>query len=98
VYYVTAKFVPNIKTADQQQRIISQICARILTADQQQQQLVDICTQKFLKKHKMALIPHPAYSPDLALCDFVLFPKMKQKLKESQFDTIQKIQAEPQSA
>jgi hypothetical protein len=46
----------------------------------------------------MALIPHPAYSPDLALCDFVLFPKVKWKLKESQFDTIQKIQAEPQSA
>jgi hypothetical protein len=31
----------------------------------------------------MAAIPHPPYSPDMALCDFFLFPKMKQadKLK-----------------
>ena len=27
------------------------------------------------------LIPHPAYSPDLAPCDFFLFPKLKKKIK-----------------
>jgi hypothetical protein len=41
----------------------------------------------------MALIHHPPYSPDLAPCDFFLFPKMKLKLKGHRFDTIEKIQA-----
>jgi len=41
----------------------------------------------------MAVIPHPTYSPDLAPCDFFLFPKMKLKPKGCQFDTIEEIQA-----
>jgi hypothetical protein len=44
----------------------------------------------------MAVIPHIPYSPDLAPCDFFLFPKMKLKLKGRQFDTIEEIQAESQ--
>jgi hypothetical protein len=43
----------------------------------------------------MTVIPHPPYSPDLAPCDFFLFPKMKFKLKGRRFDTIE-IQAESQ--
>jgi hypothetical protein len=43
---------------------------------------------------KMTVITHPPYSSDLAPCDFFLFPKMKQKLKERQFDTIEEIQPE----
>jgi hypothetical protein len=46
----------------------------------------------------MAVIPHPPYSPYLALCDFFLFPKMKLKLKGLQFDTTEEIQTESQSA
>jgi hypothetical protein len=38
----------------------------------------------------MAVIPRQPYSPDLAPCDFFLFPKMK--LKGSRFDTIEEIQ------
>jgi hypothetical protein len=45
----------------------------------------------------MAVITHPPYSPDLAPCDFFLFPKMKLKLKERQFDTIEEIQADSQT-
>jgi hypothetical protein len=44
----------------------------------------------------MAVISHPPYSPDLAPCDFFLFPKMKLKLEGRWFDTIQEIQAELQ--
>jgi hypothetical protein len=36
---------------------------------------------------KMAVIPHTPYSPDLAICHFSLFPKMKLKLKGHRFDT-----------
>jgi hypothetical protein len=44
----------------------------------------------------MAVIPHPPYSPDLALCDLFVCPKMKLKMKGRQFDTIEEIQAELQ--
>src|SRR5215469_6301242 len=34
-----------------------------------------VLTQQFLAKYKIAVIPHPPYSPDLAPCDFFLFQK-----------------------
>jgi hypothetical protein len=49
-----------------------------------------------MTKYKMAVIFHPPYSPDLALCDFFLFPKMKLKLKGRRFDNIEEIQTESQ--
>ena len=55
-----------------------------------------ILTHQFLVKNKIAVIPHPLYSPDLAPCDFFLFPKMKLKLKGCQFNTTEEIQAELQ--
>jgi len=54
-----------------------------------------VLTQQFLAKNKMAVIPHPPCSPDLAPC-FFLFPKMKLKLKGRRFDTIEEIQAKSQ--
>jgi hypothetical protein len=44
----------------------------------------------------MAVIRYPPYSPDLAPCDFFLFPKMKLKPKGCQFDAIEQIQAKLQ--
>jgi len=55
-----------------------------------------VLTHKFLAKNKIAVIPHPPCSPDLAPCNFFLFPKMKLKLKGRRFDTITEIQAETQ--
>lgn len=51
-------------------------------------------TTNFLAKNKMTVVPHPPYSPDLAPCDFALFPKLKIKLKGRRFDTIEEIQEE----
>jgi hypothetical protein len=56
--------------------VAAKFVPRILKADQKQQQ--------FLIKHKMAVIPHPLYSSDLAPCEFLQFPKMKLKLKGCQ--------------
>ncbi|PNF14609.1 hypothetical protein B7P43_G12122 [Cryptotermes secundus] len=53
--------------------------------------------QEILAKNKMAVVPHPPYSPDLAPCDFLLFHKMKIKLKGRRFDTVEEIQAEMQT-
>ena len=55
-----------------------------------------ILTHQFLAKNKITVIPHPPYSPDLAPCDFFIFPKLKLKLKGCQFDTTEEIQAESQ--
>jgi hypothetical protein len=53
-----------------------------------------VLTQQFLAKNQMATILHPLYSPDLALCDFFLFPNLKLKLKVRRFDVIEEIKAE----
>jgi hypothetical protein len=53
--------------------------------------------QELLPKNMMKVVPHPQHSPDLAPCDFLLFPKMKTKLKGQRFDTVEDIQAETQT-
>ncbi|GBN04327.1 hypothetical protein AVEN_49198-1 [Araneus ventricosus] len=36
-----------------------------------------VVTQKLLEQFKWDVSDHPAYSPDLATCDFHLFPELK---------------------
>ena len=36
-------------------------------------------------------VPHPPYSPDLAPCDFWLFPKLKKKLRGFRYETIEEM-------
>jgi hypothetical protein len=55
-----------------------------------------LAVQHFLASKNMTVVPHLPYSPDLAPCDFFLFPKMKIKLKGRRFDTVEEIQAESQ--
>jgi len=38
-------------------------------------------------------LPHPPYSPDLAPCDFFLFPKLKTHLKGYHFGTVENVPA-----
>jgi hypothetical protein len=44
----------------------------------------------------MVIVPHRPYSPDLAPCDFALFPELKMKLKGRHFETVSDIQRESQ--
>ncbi len=44
-------------------------------------------TLDFLAERGVQLVTHPPYSPDLAPCDFFLFPKMKERLRGKQFQT-----------
>ena len=48
--------------------------------------------QEFLAKKNIPVLPHPPYSPDLAPCDFYLFPKLKLKLKGHHFGMMENIQ------
>jgi len=55
-----------------------------------------LVVREILTKNNMTTVPHPAYSPDLAPCNFYMFPKMKLWLKRRRFVSIQEIQAESQ--
>jgi hypothetical protein len=43
-----------------------------------------MASSQCIDKHDMFQILHPLYSPDLAPCDFYLFPMVKRKLKSAQ--------------
>ena len=55
----------------------------------------------FLSKNNTALVRQPPYSPDLAPCDFLLFPKLKITLKRTRFQSrkniVEKMTKEPRS-
>ena len=47
----------------------------------------------FLTKHTITVLEHPPYSPDLAPCDFFLFPKIQSALKGTRFKYIDAVKA-----
>ena len=48
---------------------------------------------QFLSNKNSTVCPHPPYLPDLAPCDFWLFPKVKMTKKGKRFESIQDIKA-----
>ncbi|VVC26015.1 DDE superfamily endonuclease domain [Cinara cedri] len=44
--------------------------------------------REFLASKNVLMIPHPPYSPDLAPCDFFLFPRLKSTLKSHRFQDV----------
>jgi len=52
-----------------------------------------VTTNEFLSKHNIPSLPHPPYSPDLAPCDFFLFPQLKKTMNGRRFDCVEDIQA-----
>jgi hypothetical protein len=51
-----------------------------------------LSVQRFLVAKNMAVVPHLSYLPDLAPCDFFLFPRMKSKLKGRRLQDVTEIQ------
>jgi len=51
-----------------------------------------LVVKAFLAQKGVTVLDHPPYSPDLAPCDFWLFPKLKMKMKGQFFDDIPDIQ------
>lgn len=45
----------------------------------------------YLEQEKVNILPHPPYSPDLAPCDFFLFPKIKKELKNKKFESVENL-------
>jgi len=50
-----------------------------------------LSVQQFLAKNNMTVIPLPPCSPDLAPCDFFLFPLMKGQMKGKRFADVSKV-------
>ena len=50
-----------------------------------------LSVQQFLAKNNMTVINQPPYSPDLAPCDFFLFPRMKRQMKGKSFADISEV-------
>jgi [histone H3]-lysine36 N-dimethyltransferase SETMAR len=46
---------------------------------------------QFLTKNVIKPIVHPSFSPDLASCDFFLFPRLKKNMKGKRFDTVEEV-------
>jgi len=47
--------------------------------------------QQFLAKHGTSQLQQPPYSPDLAPCDFFLFPRLKKVMKGRRFEATEDI-------
>lgn len=48
-------------------------------------------TQDTIRKLGFEILEHPAYSPDLAPCDFFLFPTLKNVLRGKHFDDVNEL-------
>jgi len=50
-----------------------------------------LSVRQFLTKNGMTTASHTPYSPDLAPCDFFLFPRMKRDLKGKRFQNMEEV-------
>ena len=53
-----------------------------------------LLVRTFLAKNNTVIMPQPPYSPDLAPCEFFLFPRLKRPVKGRRFPTIEEIKTE----
>ena len=52
-----------------------------------------LSVKQFLANKNITLLEHPPYSPDLAPCNFCLFPKIKSVLKGTHFVSVENVKA-----
>ena len=52
-----------------------------------------LSVKRYLAKNNIPVMEHPPYSPDLAPCDFFLFPKIKSALKGTRFESVDAVKA-----
>jgi hypothetical protein len=54
--------------------------------------------RQFLTKNGTTTASHTSYSPDLAPCDFFLFPRMKRYLKGKRFQNVEEMRGKTTEA
>jgi len=52
-----------------------------------------LSVKQFLANKNIVVLKHSPYSPDLAPCDFSLFPKIKSVLKGTHFMSVENVKA-----
>ena len=52
-----------------------------------------LSVKRYLVKNNIPVMEHPQYSPDLAPCDFFLFPKIESALKGTRFESMDAVKA-----
>ena len=67
-------------------------CSRVLHQDNAPTHNA-LSVKAFLTKHKITVLEHPPYSPNLASSDFCLFPKIKPALKGTRFEPVDAVKA-----
>ncbi|VEN48760.1 unnamed protein product [Callosobruchus maculatus] len=50
-----------------------------------------LLVREYLAKNNTVMVPQSPYSPDMAPCDFLLFPKLKRPMKGRRYATIEEI-------
>ncbi|UYV74347.1 hypothetical protein LAZ67_11003166 [Cordylochernes scorpioides] len=91
---VAAKFVPKLLNCDQKQHRMN-IANEMLDSVRDDPNLL----QRVITGDEAGVVPHeflpqgrtPWYSPDLAPCDFFLFPKLKRPMKGRRYATLDEI-------
>ena len=84
---ISAQFdvsVGTVHTIIREELKMRKICAKFVP-------MVLILVTPYLTKLSNKTVPHPPYSPDLAPCDFCLFPKLKEKLRGCYYETIEEM-------
>ncbi|KAI6661153.1 hypothetical protein LOD99_10175 [Oopsacas minuta] len=74
-WYTTVS-LPKVFSAIEKQREKSSVRGILLHHDNASSYTA-LRTREFLENYWIGTLPHPPYSPDLAPCDFWLFPKLK---------------------
>ncbi|KAI6656990.1 hypothetical protein LOD99_16291 [Oopsacas minuta] len=84
--WYTTVCLPKVITAIESQREKTGIRGILLHHDNASSHTA-IRTREFLDNSGLKTLPHPPYSPDLAPCDFWLFPRLKDQLRGRRFST-----------
>jgi hypothetical protein len=66
-------------------------CLKVMDPAHQKCACTHDTVQEFLVSKRMPMLKHPPYSPDLAPCNFFLFPLMKKHVKGMYFDSVEDI-------
>ena len=72
---LTKRLIYSVLAQDEEELI----CIMIVSS------LTSKLTRQFIEESGLHILPHPPYSPDLAQCDFWLFPRIKKHLKGRNF-------------
>ena len=82
---ISAQFdvsVGSVHTTIREELKMQKICTKFVPR-------VLILVTDCLSKMGIKTVPHPPYSPDLAPCNFWLFPKLKEKFRSCRYETIE---------